>query len=256
MKKTVIILALLLLPLSAAAQETPTPATPPKAEAPAMQVVPTGRFKFENIKTYDDMKAYIEKHFPLGSQRDDLQKAFILQGHGTLKHHPTQKGVEKYLYDINLCSYYIWRWNISADYDDDGRLLQAYLNGIPVFPAGKPMRVIKPVPKDSAHPLKLVRAYREWPDAKKGAKRVAYMLLDTDGDSSTIDDQALIGVGPSVMDPAHLGQFVRYTDIEPWRSIFDSDDATDIADWQGDCREIENIMMGAALHEPQHAILK
>ena len=27
---------------------------------------------------------------------------------------------------INLCNCYVWRWNVSADYDDQGKLLQAY----------------------------------------------------------------------------------------------------------------------------------
>jgi hypothetical protein len=94
-------------------------------------------FRFESIVDLGDMRQLIEQRFQPGSPRAVLRATFVTEGKGTLKIHPSQAGVEKYIYDINLCRYYIWRWNISADYDAGGHLIQAYVNGDPVFPGGR-----------------------------------------------------------------------------------------------------------------------
>src|SRR5262245_51687272 len=60
-------------------------------------------FHFESFETLDDMQKFIEESFPLGSFRNSLRRTFVDDGKATLKLHPTQKGVEKYIYDINLC---------------------------------------------------------------------------------------------------------------------------------------------------------
>ena len=112
--------------------------------SPAMVASAHGQssFQFESVTTLDDMQRFMRSNFPLGADRASLRKSFIEQGKATLKTHPTQIGVEKYLYDINLCSYYVWRWNISADFDSSGKLLQAYVNGEPVHAAGDRKSVV------------------------------------------------------------------------------------------------------------------
>ena len=147
------------------------------------------------------MKVFIEKSLPKGTPRNTLRKTFVEEGGATLKAHPDRAGVEKYIYDINLCSYYVWRWNISADYDQDGRLEQVYLNGL------KDGRVQKM--DEKAPPGKKASIYkvqRPRPEAYKGEKSLGFLLLDKDSDSGTKDDQKLIGGGPSRPDPMNMGK--------------------------------------------------
>lgn len=212
------------------------------------------RFRYDNILTIDAMQTYIRKNFPVGSTREAVQKAFVVQGHGSLRHHPSQKGTEKYLYDINLCKYYVWRWNIAADYNAEGRLQQAYVNGLAVFdgaPKWKPMEIGSRPGKTS-----LSRMSRDWPQATKGAKQVYFMLLDLDGNYNTVDDQSLLGSGPSRADPADFGTLVNYNEVDPWRSVFDDDLADDIYDYKGDCRPADAKYLSKTIMEPQHGVLK
>lgn len=211
------------------------------------------RFSFESIKTVTAMEEYVLDNLPLGTQREDVQRVFVLQGRATLRNHPSQKDVEKYLYDINLCEYYIFRWNISADYDDKGSLVQAYINGVPVFPDGKAKR---PLPQPTAgNKAKIIKASRDWPQAKKGGMHLAYMLFDADGDTGTADDQFIQGLGATNVDPANFGPGIRYSDVELWRSIYDDDISNDIAQYSGSCKEADALYMSRELLEPRHGYL-
>lgn len=213
------------------------------------------RFSFHDIKTVMEMELFIQDNFPLGTKREELHKTFVLQGNATLKNHPTQTGVEKYLYDINLCNYYVFRWNISVDFDADGLLVQAYINGLPVFLNGRPRKRIN-FAEHRGSRVKLSRQYRDWPQADKGAKRLYYTLLDMDSDPNTIDDQALVGYGASRADPADFGKLVKYAEVEPWRSIYDDDQTIEVYDYKGSCKPADAKMIGKTLNEPQHGILK
>ncbi len=179
------------------------------------------------------MRAFLTAHFPLGSSRAKLREKFVSEANATLIHHPTQVGVEKYIYDIDLCDYYIWRWNISADYTPSGDLLQAYVNGEPVFAGGKQKKDSNSLAKSGK--AAIFKTKRSRPQAVKGEQELTYLLLDADGDLKTLDDQVLIGSGPSSPNPADMGQVHVYTNVEPWRSIFDSDDAQAIVPFTGDC---------------------
>jgi hypothetical protein len=166
-----------------------------------------------------------------------MRRTFVDDGKATLKLHPTQEAVEKYIYDINLCGYYIWRWNISADFDNSGRLVQAYLNGNPVLKDGKPKRDFK----QKATPGKkqtIYKVQRPRPEAIKGERFIAFILYDLDSDPKTIDDQSLIGAGPSRANPINMGRMITY-EVEPWRSIFDFDSANRITPYAGDCTEVD-----------------
>jgi len=211
------------------------------------------RFNFNDIKTVPQMEEYILDNLPLGTQREEMQRVFVLQGHATLRNHPAQKNVEKYLYDINLCEYYIFRWNISADFDDRGSLIQAYINGLPVFPDGKAKRPL-PTPK-AGNRAKIIKATRDWPQAKKGGMHLSYMLFDADGDTDTTDDQFVQGLGATNVDPANFGPGIRFTDVELWRSIYDDDISNDIAQYAGSCKEADIKYMSRELLEPRHGYM-
>jgi hypothetical protein len=198
-------------------------------------------FAFESVVSLDDMASMIRSQLPLGTTRSAVRRAFVDEGHATLKAKPGDSAVEKYLYDIDFCHYYTWRWNISADYDAEGRLRQAYVNGNIVFPDGAPKRI---VPKDAEPGKKasMYRTQRPRPEAYKGESQLAFVLFDRDSDLNTTDDQALIGAGPSRADPLNMGRPVNYADVEPWRSIFDSDAAERIVPYSGDCGEVDAKM--------------
>lgn len=211
------------------------------------------RFNFESIKSVPEMEELIQDKLPLGTPREEVERIFVLQGHATLKHHPTQKDIEKYLYDINLCDYYIFRWNISADFDTGGSLVQAYINGIPVFKDGKPKRP-QPVPPPGQKP-KVIKSARNWPQAKKGGQRLNFLLFDADGDTTTTDDQMIAGLGATNVDPANFGPGIRYTDVEPWRSIYDDDVSNDIAAYTGSCKEADAKYLSRELMDQHHGYM-
>lgn len=180
-------------------------------------------FRFEGFYSLDTMRAYIEKTFPLGTPREDMRKAFVEQGKATLKQNPVRPAVEKYLYDIDLCGKYVFRWNISADFDDAGKLAQAYVNGRFVFMTGLTPRTLKVF--EASSKLKRVVVDRPRPEMKGTRKYIRYRMYDTDGDMGTLDDRMAEGEGPAEADPFAMQKIVFYRDVELWRSIFDPDDA-------------------------------
>ncbi len=201
----------------------------PAAAAPA--------FAFGSVSTLDDMTSLIRARFPLGTSRSDLRQAFVKEGRATLGIKAGAPNVEKYIYDINLCHYYIWRWNISADYNEDGKLLQAYVNGTIVFPDGTPKKDIAKAAK-AAKKASISRVQRPRPEAYKGENSLGFLLLDLDSDAATKDDQAIMGSGPSRADPANMGKMTVY-ETDPWRSIFDADPADHIAPYSGSCEQAD-----------------
>lgn len=192
------------------------------AAAPAWSAA---AFRFESQPSLSQMREFIIRNFPLGTARKDMRRAFVEEGKAALVAHPLRKDVEKYVYDINLCEIYVWRWNISADYDEGGRLLQAYVNGRPVFLSGKPPG--EQARMDAAGRRASTEAKkRPRPEAAKGMKEIPYMLFDADGDPKTLHDRAATGTGPERADPFNIGAAtVVYQNVDPWRSIFDEDKA-------------------------------
>jgi len=207
--------------------------SPTFAEAP---------FRFEATTSLSDMQALIRQDFPVGTSRDQVRSAFVEQGGAKLKIHPTQPGVEKYIYDINLCSYYIWRWNISADYDSLGKLKQIYVNGEPALPNGAPPRTL---PKDPPNQKGAIfKIARPRPEAFKGEVNLSALIFDHDANLMTTDDQELMGAGPTRADPANMGTLHVYH-VEPWRSIFDMDAAKAIVPFAGACAAADAAMARA-----------
>ncbi|MFA5985656.1 MAG: hypothetical protein WC782_16675 [Methylococcaceae bacterium] len=195
-------------------------------------------FTFESVSTLDEMAVLIQAKLPLGSSRIDVRHLFVDAGKATLTLKADDANVEKYLYDIDLCHYYIWRWNISADYDANNQLRQAYINGNIVFPDGNPKKTV-PKQAEKGKKAAIYRAQRPRPEAYKGEKSLGFILFDRDSDNKTTDDQALIGAGPSRANPINMGKLITYQDVEPWRSIFDVDAADQIMPYQGDCNAVD-----------------
>ena len=81
----------------------------------------------------------------------------------------------------------------------------------------------------------IFKVKRPRPEATKSETELASLVLDADSNLKTIDDQVLTGTGPSRSDPANLGPAHGYINVEPWRSIFDSDNAIQVVSYQGDC---------------------
>jgi hypothetical protein len=198
----------------------------------------SGSFRFEAVASLDDMNRLFAARFPLGTPRDAVRRAFVDEGKATLKVHPLRAEVEKYLYDINLCGYYVWRWNISADFDAGGRLVQGYVNGEPVFATGPQKLDVKDF--KTGHQA-MYKVSRPRPEASKGETQLVFTLFDADSNTSTIDDELAAGAGPSRLDPAHMGQMHVYGGVDPWRSIFDKDDAARIVSYAGSCQEADDL---------------
>lgn len=228
----------LLLPAAAMAQEPPQ--EPPMHDAiQALRDKANKKddgFKFENIKSLDDMEAFLKENFPIGTDRDKLRDIFMKQGRATGFPHPRAAGVEKYIYDINLCYYYVFRWNISADYDGDNKLQRLYLNGREVYGAKDP--IVENALKDTVGQSiqqQILKVQKPRPEAYKGETALSALVYDRDGDLGTIDDQKLIGAAPDRADPNDMGKLIMYTDVLPWRSIFDHDHAQLIVNATHDC---------------------
>lgn len=183
------------------------------------------RFSFDAIKSVPEMEELIQDKLPLGTQREEVERIFVLQGHATLKHHPTQKDVEKYLYDINLCDYYIFRWNISADFSEGGKLEQAYVNGRFVYMKGKEPRTLEVFLASSRGRSKLMDVPRKM--VPKGRRPIRYTVYDIDGNFSTTEDQLVDGPGPSRAEPPSVSFLSEYQAVDPWRSIFDPEAANE-----------------------------
>lgn len=186
-------------------------------------------FNFMDIQTVSEMETYLKAKFPLGTPRDDVRKVLVKEGKATLFQHPRYYGVEKYLYDVNLCYYYMFRWNISADYDKDAKLERIYLNGNELYGAQDP--IIATALKDKVDTYvkqRINRVKRPRPEAYKGEGDIKGLIYDRDGDMGTADDQKAITAGPSRADPLDMGTEIIYKDVLPWRSILDHDDALSI----------------------------
>lgn len=181
-------------------------------------------FRFDTVVSLDDMRALIRREAKMGTPQDEIRRIFVAEGGATLIVHPTSSGTEKYVYDINLCQLYVWRWNISADYSADGALREIYVNGEPVF---DPATIDPLMPKIADKPEKrgggVYMVQRPRPEASKGENSLGYVLIDADGDRSTTGDQILAGGGPTRADPKNPGTLHGYK-VAPWRSIFDHDE--------------------------------
>jgi hypothetical protein len=193
-------------------------------------------FQFEDVVSLEDMQSAVQTKFSIGSPREELRKVFVTEGKATLKPNPLHSNVEKYLYDINLCSYYVWRWNISADYDDQGKLQKAYVNGEPVFANGTQKRTPKDLPAGTPEILKGIRLR---PEATKGDSKLAFMAYDAGSPlqsaSQSNADRLATGAGPTRSDPVNMGTIHGYAGVDLWRSIFDWENADEIHPYQGSC---------------------
>lgn len=198
-------------------------------------------FAFESVATLDEMSSLVRTRFPPGTPRSALRQAFVDEGRATLRVWPGDPAVEKYIYDIDLCHYYVWRWNLSADYDASGKLQQAYVNGNAVFASDTSQKAVLKGAEAGTR-ASLLQMQRPRPEAYKGESSLGFLLYDRDGDQRTTHDQSLVGAGPSRADPADMGAMTFYTDVDPWRSIFDFDAADRIVPFDGDCGDADRLI--------------
>ncbi len=192
-------------------------------------------FRFESVVSLDDMRDLIRRKLGKGGTKDEMRRIFVTEGGATLIAHPVSPGSEKYIYDINLCQLYVWRWNISADYAASGQLREVYVNGEPVLDPSATDPLMPPIPEDtkkSGAGVYMMQRLR--PEASKGENSLGYVLIDADGDQRTTGDQILAGAGPTRADPDNFGNLHGYKTI-PWRSIFDADAAL-VVPFEGKCR--------------------
>ncbi len=206
-------------------------------------------FAFEHVEDLAGMQELIRTRFNIGATREELRQLFVVDGRATFVQHPSLLGTEKYIYDINLCSYYIWRWNVSVDFDDANRAIDIYINGESVFYGDDPSRAIN-VDEIRANDSTLVALMQRLrPEAHKGESSLGFIIIDADGDIETVEDQFFVGGGPTRPDPINMGQLHGYQG-ERWRSIFDGDDAEFIADYQGDCAAVDAHYEGLSDDQP------
>lgn len=198
-------------------------------------------FSFESVTSLEDMSSFIRSRLTLGASRENVRHIFVEEGRATLKVKAGVPGIEKYIYDIDLCHYYIWRWNISANYDASNQLRQVYVNGNTIFPDGTPMKLVPKV-AEAGKKASILKVRRPRPEAYKGESSLTFLLFDRDSNPATTDDQVIAGAGPSRADPMNMGKLVTYTDVDPWRSIFDFDAADRIVPYQGDCKNVDRVM--------------
>jgi hypothetical protein len=176
-------------------------------------------FSFAAVVSLEEMHAFGRRSVKLGSPRDAVRQIFVSQGGAKRYSHPDQDGVEKYVYDINLCRLYVWRWNISANYDAGGRLTQLYVNGEPVHANGDPAIDVAARAKGGGSNQAIYRGAMPRPEADRGESSLAFILFDTDTRSRSTSDEFIMGAGPSRADPRNLGKLHTY-EVEWWRSIF------------------------------------
>jgi hypothetical protein len=191
-------------------------------------------FSFHDIRSLSEMRSYLTANFPLGTAQSKASTVFEGAG-GQHYSHPEQKGVEKWVYDINLCRLYVWRWNISANFDASGRLTQIFVNGDPVHGAGDPDPARDPsrtAPRGGKQAFYKVTMPR--PEASLGESSLTFTVFDTDTSSNRQSDLFIFGGGPSNADPANMGSLHAYA-TEAWRSIFDEQKAKSVVNFAGRC---------------------
>ncbi len=204
-------------------------------------VVPVDSFRFERVDSIEQMQAALRRMFRVGSPRAELRRRFVDEGGATPITHPGRAGTEKYLYDIDLCGYYVWRWNISADFGSSDGLRQIYLNGEPILADGESEPAFDAEAARRVRGTRVFQMSRARPEAARGESSLGFVLIDGDGDLETWADQLLIGGGPTRPHPADMGRLRAYS-VAWWRSIFDSDAAARIVPYSGDCAAAERAL--------------
>lgn len=188
---------------------------------------------FLAIKSLSEMKSALKREFPVGTPAGKVRSILVSEGGAKRFAHPEFPRVEKYLFDINLCRVYIWRWNVSADYDEKDHLVGLYLNGEVVVGDRAGTKGVRPISNPNAAQA-IIAGKRARPQADRGERSLAYIALDRDTSSRQINDLVVVGTGPSRADPRNLGTAHTYSEVALWRSIFDGD-TSPIAAYPGKC---------------------
>jgi hypothetical protein len=192
-------------------------------------------FRFENVPSLEAMHDVVKESLPRsGQKRAAVRRVFVEEGGATLQVNGRWKTVEKYTYNINLCRLYVWRWNISANFNRAGYLTQIFVNGERVYEDGDIQWTSKmAATTGGTRDIKAMRKPR--PQADLGESSLAFLALGVDTRGFVTGDEFVTGAGPTRADPTNLGTIHVYTDIERWRTIFDEEEDEPIHDYAGQC---------------------
>ena len=189
-------------------------------------------FAFAQVTSLSQMEKFLRDNFPLGSGRAKLRS--VMEAAGARRYaHPEQQGVEKYVYDINLCDIYVWRWNISTSSAADGGLTQLFVNGDAIYSRGQQPPTVESTARNGAT-QQILEGHRPRPQASKGENNLAFLMFDVDSGTARVSDEFVTGAGPSNANPHDLGLMHAYL-AERWRTIFDDEPAGSVAQYSGSC---------------------
>lgn len=199
----------------------------------ALSPAVAAEFSFHAVTSLDAMQSLLKRTFVLGTNEAAIDKAFQAAGAKRYKH-PDLPGVEKWVYDINLCRVYVWRWNISANFDASGALTQIFVNGDPVHAGGDKPRDASAIAEGNGKPQEIYKGTLPRPEASLGESSLAFIMFDVDTTSDKESDRFVNGAGPTKANPGDLGKIHVYN-TELWRSIFDGDRAKSVTKYSGSC---------------------
>ncbi len=205
-------------------------------------------FRFENVTSLEAMRDFIMQNLPRGTRRSVVRRTFVDEGSATFQLHPSPKREryhEKYTYNINLCRLYVWRWNISANFNHGKRLNQIFVNGEALFPNSEPQWTSKTASKTGL-PREIEATSKPRPQADLGVSSVSFVLLRVDPHTSFLPKEFAIGVGPARADPNGLRAIHIYPDVERWRSIFDAEKDEPVHDYTGQCPSLPSFAPAGA----------
>ncbi len=192
-------------------------------------------FRFENVTSLDEMHDFVKERLPRGGQkREDVRRVFIDEGGATLQINERWKTVEKYTYNINVCRLYVWRWNISANFNKAGYLTQIFVNGERVYEDGD-IQWTSDMAAETGGIRGLEPMAKPRPQADLGESSLAFLVLGVETKGYVTSDEFIVGAGPSRADPTNPGLVHVYTDIERWRSIYDEEEDEPVHDYAGPC---------------------
>ena len=101
-------------------------------------------FDFQNYKDPLELAAYLRQTLPVGTSKESAERTLVTEGQATAYPMPFDPQTIVYLYDVNLCDKYVWRWNVNAKYDATGILEDLYLYDQNIHDPGKKYTTRRP----------------------------------------------------------------------------------------------------------------
>jgi hypothetical protein len=191
-------------------------------------------FRFESVVSLEAMHDFVKQNIPRPARRAAVRRIFVEEGRATLQVNSRWETVEKYTYNINLCRLYVWRWNISANFNKAGYLTQLFVNGERVYEDGGIQWTAEMAARTGGIRGMTVMS-KPRPQADVGESSLRFLALGVDTRGFVTSDEFITGAGPTRADPMNLGTVHAYADLERWRSIFDEEAGEPVHDYAGKC---------------------